>query len=61
MSLKSRIILHTLFKVVQVPELYKVVAVVIVGDVDFGVLGGGILHPRALVPAITVLFHRQLN
>lgn len=46
---------HTLLEVVQVAELYQVVAVVIVGDVDLGVFSQGILHPGSLVASITVL------
>lgn len=51
----------TLFEVVQVPELHEVVAIVIVSDVDLGILGQGILHPGTLIAPITVLLLWQFN
>lgn len=51
----------TLLEILQVPELHQVVAVVIVGDVDLGVLGDGVFHPGPLVPAVAVMLLRLVH
>lgn len=51
----------TLFEVVQIAKLHKVVAIVIVSDVDLGILSQGVLHPGTLIAPIAVLLLWQLN
>lgn len=46
---------RTLFEVLQVPELYQGVAVVIVGYVNPLILGQGVLHPGPFIPPVCVL------
>lgn len=46
---------HTLFEVLQVPELYQGVAVVIIGYINPLILGQGVLHPGPFIPPICVL------
>lgn len=53
--------MHTLLEIVQVAELHKIVAIVIISHVDLGVLSQRILHPCSLIAPITVLLHWLLD
>lgn len=50
----------TLLEVLQVAELHQVVAIVIVGYIDLGILGNWVLHPGSFIPPVAVMFLRQL-
>ena len=52
---------RTLFEVLQVPELYQGVAIVIVGYVNPLIFGQGVLHPGPLIPPIRVLCNRPCD
>lgn len=51
----------TLFKILQIAEFNQVVAIVIVCDVDLGVLGQRVFHPGPLVPSVAVVLHWHLH
>lgn len=54
-------VVPTLLEILQVTEFYQVVAIVVVGDVDFVVLGKRVLHPSPFISAITVVLLWHLH